>query len=37
MAKPRTDVESVVKLIINGEQAKTSMKQITDALRRYET
>lgn len=36
MAKSRTDVESVVKLIINGEQAKTSMKEITDALRKYE-
>lgn len=37
MAKSRTDVESVVKLVINGEQAKTSMKEITDAVRKYET
>lgn len=37
MAKSRTDVESVVKLVINGEQAKTSMKEITDSIRRYET
>ncbi|KAA8483772.1 hypothetical protein BDE36_1761 [Arcticibacter tournemirensis] len=36
MAKSRTDVESVVKLVINGEQAKTSMKEITDSIRKYE-
>ncbi|MFD2163655.1 hypothetical protein ACFSJU_14695 [Paradesertivirga mongoliensis] len=37
MAKSRTDVESVVKLVINGQQAKTEMKEISNSIRKYES
>jgi len=34
MAKTRTDTESVLKLVINGQQAKTSAKEIEDSYRK---
>ncbi|WP_353183606.1 phage tail tape measure protein [Parapedobacter lycopersici] len=37
MAKQRTDTESVMKLVINGQQAKTSLKELTDTARKYTT
>lgn len=36
MAKQRTDTEAVVKLVLNSSQAKTSMRELTDSLRKYE-
>lgn len=37
MAKQRTDTESVLKLVVNGQQAKTSAKEIADAYRKVTT
>ncbi len=37
MAKSRTDTEAVVKLVINGQQAKTSLKELTDTQRSLNT
>lgn len=37
MAKKSTvDAESVLKLVINNEQAKTSMRELSDAIRKYD-
>ncbi len=37
MANQRTDTESVVNLVINGKQAMTSLKELTDTQRRLNT
>lgn len=37
MAKQRTDTESVLKLVVNSEQAKTSAKELSDAYRKLST
>jgi hypothetical protein len=37
MAKTRTDEKAVLNLVINGQQAKTSVKELSDSIRKYES
>lgn len=37
MARPRTDTQAVVNLVINGQQSQASLKQLNDTARRLRT
>lgn len=37
MAKQRTDTESVLKLVLDGKQAETTLKQLSDTQRKWNT